>query len=134
MNIAILGSGNIGTDLLMKVQRSPVLRCALFIGRNLSSPGLAKASSLGVPISDRSLEATLLRDADGLDFLGVVGVLRDFSKNPRDLRAAYDQVQKRRHTVPTMLQLDRARAIAEKRIREMDALLQQWEADSFGCF
>jgi uncharacterized protein len=84
--------------------------------------------------SDRSLEATLLRDADGLDFLGVVGVLRDFSKNPRDLRGAYDQVKKRRISVPPLLQLDTARSIAEKRIREMDALLQQWEADSFGCF
>ena len=46
--------------------------------------------------SDRSLEATLLRDADALDFLGAVGVLRDFSKNPRDLRAAFEQVKKRR--------------------------------------
>jgi hypothetical protein len=83
---------------------------------------------------NRSLEAVLLRDADGLDFLGVVGVLRDFSKNPRDLRAAYEQVKKRRLTVPPMLQLATAKAIAEKRIREMDALLQQWDADSFGCF
>lgn len=84
--------------------------------------------------SDRSIEATLLRDADGLDFLGAVGVLRDFSKNPRDLRAAYDQVQKRRQAVPMMLQLAGARAIAEKRIRDMDALLEQFEDDSFGCF
>ena len=83
---------------------------------------------------DRSLEATLLRDADGLDFLGAVGVLRDFSKNPRDLRLAYEQVKKRRVAVPPMLHLDRSKAIAEKRVREMDALLEQLEADSFGCF
>jgi uncharacterized protein len=84
--------------------------------------------------SDRSPEATLLRDADGLDFLGVVGVLRDFSKNPRDLRAAYEQVKKRRLAVPPMLYLDRARTMAEKRIHEMDALLKQFEAGSFGFF
>ena len=53
MKVAILGSGNIGTDLLVKVLRSPCLECALFIGRNLSSPGMAKAASLGVPISDQ---------------------------------------------------------------------------------
>jgi len=68
MRVAILGSGNIGTDLLVKVERSAVLRCALFIGRNLSSPGLAKASSLGVPISDRSIEA-IIRDPDCCDLV-----------------------------------------------------------------
>lgn len=59
MKVAILGSGNIGTDLLIKLLRSPRLECALFIGRNLSSPGMAKANSLGVPISDRSIDAIL---------------------------------------------------------------------------
>ncbi len=86
------------------------------------------------PGADRSLEATLLRDADGLDFLGVVGVLRDFSKSPRDLRAAFEQVQKRRLAVPPILQLDRARSLAADRIREMDLVLDEFERDSFGCF
>ena len=84
--------------------------------------------------SDRSLEAVLLRDADGLDFLGVVGVLRDFSKNPRDLRLAYEQVKKRRASVPSILQLERAKTLAQDRVREMDAMLEQLEMDSFGCF
>ena len=57
LRVAIIGSGNIGTDLLIKVLRSPVLDCALFVGRNLNSPGLAKAHSLGVPISACSIEA-----------------------------------------------------------------------------
>ena len=57
LRVAILGSGNIGTDLLLKIQRSPWLTCKLFIGRNLSSPGLTTASALGVPISDKSVEA-----------------------------------------------------------------------------
>lgn len=63
MRVAILGSGNIGTDLLVKVLRSPHLECALFIGRNLSSPGMAKASALGVPISDQSIDA-IVRNPD----------------------------------------------------------------------
>ena len=86
------------------------------------------------PGSDRSLEATLLRDADCLDFLGIVGVLRDFSKNPRGLRAAFDQARERRNTVPQLLQLKASRAIARKRVREMDALLEQFETESVGCF
>ncbi len=55
--VAILGSGNIGTDLLLKIQRSDYVECKLFVGRNLNSPGLSKAVSLGVPISDRSIDA-----------------------------------------------------------------------------
>lgn len=57
--VAILGSGNIGTDLLIKVLRSNCLECSLFIGRNLSSAGMSKASSLGVPISAASIDAIL---------------------------------------------------------------------------
>jgi acetaldehyde dehydrogenase (acetylating) len=55
LKVAILGSGNIGTDLLIKVRRSSALECAIFIGRNLSSPGMAKAQSLGVPVSGDSI-------------------------------------------------------------------------------
>jgi uncharacterized protein len=84
--------------------------------------------------SDRSPEAVLLRDADALDFLGVIGVLRDFSKNPRNLRAAYEQVKKRRQSVPPMLHLERAKAMGAERVRQMDALLKEFEAGSFGCF
>jgi acetaldehyde dehydrogenase (acetylating) len=68
LRVAIIGSGNIGTDLLIKVLRSPVLECTLFVGRNLKSPGLAKALSLGVPISARSIEA-LTADPDCYDLV-----------------------------------------------------------------
>ena len=53
--VAILGTGNIGTDLLIKVMRSDFLECVLFAGRNLSSPGMTKASLLGVPVSAKGL-------------------------------------------------------------------------------
>lgn len=56
INIAILGTGNIGTDLLVKVMRSEYLNCSLFVGRNLQSKGMSKAINLGVTISDRSID------------------------------------------------------------------------------
>lgn len=59
VKVAILGSGNIGTDLLIKILRSPYLECSLFIGRKLGSQGMAKAMSLGVQISDQSINAIL---------------------------------------------------------------------------
>ncbi|MSU34526.1 MAG: acetaldehyde dehydrogenase (acetylating) [Pedosphaera sp.] len=57
LKVAILGTGNIGTDLLIKVVRSRLLECRLFAGRNLASPGMLKANQLGVPVSAQSLQA-----------------------------------------------------------------------------
>lgn len=68
IKIAILGSGNIGTDLLLKSLRSPYLEPALFIGRSLTSAGMVKAHDLGVPISDKSIDA-ILNDPDCCDLV-----------------------------------------------------------------
>ena len=56
INIAILGTGNIGTDLLIKVMRSEFLQCSLFVGRNLQSKGMSKAINLGITVSDQSID------------------------------------------------------------------------------
>ena len=84
--------------------------------------------------SDMSTEAILLRDADVLDFLGVVGVLRDFSKNPKDLRKAYETTKKRRERLPKTLFFEKSKELAEARTRQMDKFLAIFETDSFGCF
>jgi acetaldehyde dehydrogenase (acetylating) len=57
--IAILGTGNIGTDLLLKVLRSPVLECRLFAGRNPASLGIAKAGMLNIPVSAKGVDSVL---------------------------------------------------------------------------
>lgn len=82
----------------------------------------------------RSLEAVLLRDADALDFLGVVGALRDFSKNPREMRKACTIIRQRRAELPGMLVLEKAKAMSEARVKQMDELLERFEADAFECF
>lgn len=68
LKIAIIGSGNIGTDLLIKSVRSDFLECTKFIGRNLSSPGMKKAIDLGIPISDKSIEA-IIQDPNCCDLV-----------------------------------------------------------------
>jgi acetaldehyde dehydrogenase len=57
---AILGTGNIGTDLLYKLRRQPGrLELALFAGIDPKSDGLARARELGITTSDRGIDAIL---------------------------------------------------------------------------
>lgn len=57
LKVGIIGSGKIGTDLLLKIMRSKLLDCDLFVGRDSNSPGIKKAKSLGVKVSDQSIQA-----------------------------------------------------------------------------
>lgn len=57
VKVGIIGTGNIGTDLLIKVQRSGVLECGIFAGRNPSSEGIRRAKELGVPVSVDSIKS-----------------------------------------------------------------------------
>ena len=61
---AILGTGNIGSDLMVKLLRDPgVLELALFAGIDPASDGLARARAHGVTTSDRGIDA-ILEDPD----------------------------------------------------------------------
>ncbi len=57
--VAIVGSGNIGTDLMIKIMRlSDTLEMGAFVGIDPESDGLKRAARMGVPIT-----------ADGIDGL-----------------------------------------------------------------
>lgn len=58
--VAIIGSGNIGTDLMIKVKRlSKRLEMGALIGIDPASDGLARARRLGVPVADKGIEQFL---------------------------------------------------------------------------
>ena len=69
-----------------------------------------------------------------MDFLGTVGILRDFSKNTKDLRKAYEAVLNRRDKLQKSLLLEKTRELAGARISFMDQVLRSFEEETFGYF
>lgn len=59
LRAAVLGSGNIGTDLAIKLRDSALLECSALIGRSLSSAGLARAQAEGIPVSTAGVDHIL---------------------------------------------------------------------------
>ena len=57
VKVGIIGTGNIGTDILMKLKRSDILECGMFTGRNPASKGIQIAQKMGVPTSIESIRA-----------------------------------------------------------------------------
>ena len=55
--VAIIGSGNIGTDLMIKILRtSNILEMAALVGIDPNSDGLARATKMGVAITDKGID------------------------------------------------------------------------------
>ena len=55
IKVGIIGTGNIGTDLLMKVLKSDILECGIFAGHSPNSKGITRARELGVPTTIDSI-------------------------------------------------------------------------------
>ncbi len=64
---AIIGPGNIGTDLLMKAMRSHVIEPVWMVGVIPDSPGLARAAELGLTTTSEGVDGMLpTMRADGV--------------------------------------------------------------------
>lgn len=68
--VAVVGSGNIGTDLMMKVLRSPSLQMAAMVGIDPTSEGLARAGEHQVATTADGVRGLL--DLPGFADIGIV--------------------------------------------------------------
>lgn len=77
-------------------------------------------------------EALLLREADMLEFLGMIGMARDFARGPRNLETCYRRILSRRDDIQGRFTLPRAQEIAQVRLKRMENCLQWLNEESFG--
>lgn len=86
VNVAIIGSGNIGTDLMIKVLRlSKVLTMGAFVGIDAGSDGLQRAARLGVPITAEGIDGLVAMP--GFDDIDIV-----FDATSASAHARHDRI------------------------------------------
>jgi acetaldehyde dehydrogenase len=69
--VAVIGSGNIGTDLMIKVIRtSQVLEMGAMVGIDPASDGLARAARMKVPVTHEGVDGLIAMD--GFDEIEIV--------------------------------------------------------------
>jgi GNAT superfamily N-acetyltransferase len=80
----------------------------------------------------KSNEALLLREADMLEFLGAMGLAREFARGPKNAETCYKRVLSRRDGIQWRFTLPRAQEIAQVRFVRMNAFLKELEEESLG--
>ncbi len=85
---ALIGPGNIGTDLLYKLKRSPVLEPVWMVGIDATSEGLARARDMGLKTTSEGVDGLLPHVvADGIQIAFDATSAYVHAENSRKLNA-----------------------------------------------
>lgn len=79
-------------------------------------------------------EALLLREADMLDLIGMIGIAREFAWGPNNLEVCQQRIRARLEGIRGRFTLPRAREIAQVRLDRMAQCLQWLDEESFGIY
>lgn len=79
-------------------------------------------------------ETRLIRNADGIDYLGCMAIARDFSKQPKDMKKAMAALNKRLEMFAPLVDLPYAQQLAAPRIAELETFINRFEEESFGIY
>ena len=81
----------------------------------------------------QSNEALLLREADMLEFLGMMGMAREFARGPKNVETCYKRILSRRKGIEGRFTLPRAQEIAKTKLERMETCLRWLNEESFGA-
>lgn len=84
------------------------------------------------PRPHTTIESLLVREADWLDMLGVVGIVREMAWGPNNLRQCYERILRRREGIMGRLTIPKAQEIETERLSRMEEVLGQLKEETFG--
>ena len=79
-------------------------------------------------------ETRLIRNADGVDYLGYMAVARDFTKFPGDFGKALATLKRRKEQFLPIIDLPYAKELAAPRVEEIEHFISRFEEECYGIF
>lgn len=77
-------------------------------------------------------ETKLIRNADGVDYLGYMAVARDFSKFPGDFGKVLKSLKRRKDQFFPLIDLPYAKELAVPRVKELEEFIRRFEEECLG--
>jgi hypothetical protein len=79
-------------------------------------------------------ETRLVRNADGVDYLGYMAAARDITKFRGSFYKALDSLKKRKAQFFPIIDLPYAKELAAPRVEELERFITRFEEECFGVF
>jgi len=79
-------------------------------------------------------ETRLIRNADGVDYLGYIAVARDFAKFRGDFAKVLATLKRRKAQFLPIIDLPYAKELAAQRVEELDHFITRFEEECYGIY